>query len=100
MDDRTVVRVPLPIHELRRGDRERAARSLVKLGELNPVTALTVTQDVCGPALDSAVASARADLREAFRFVTMGDCARWPTRSPSVSASASNAVPTLIFASE
>jgi pimeloyl-ACP methyl ester carboxylesterase len=108
-DDTMLGRVPLLINEVRRGNKERAARALIDVTgrRLYPTNALVVTQDICGRAYMSATERARAAVREPFRsdYFSVDGCDLWRTNldSPSTRSprsSVKSEIPALIFAAE
>jgi pimeloyl-ACP methyl ester carboxylesterase len=103
---RLVPRIPLLIHQLRHGDRAKAARALVSadIDRLNPTLMLVSTYDVCGPQLRAEWASVRRQL--AAPFVPEPDlfaaCGLWQERFADAStyAAVRSDIPTLILTSE
>jgi pimeloyl-ACP methyl ester carboxylesterase len=103
---RLVPRIPLLIHELRHGDRQKAARALVsaEIERLNPVLMLVSTFDVCGPELRAAWQSVKREL--APPFVPPEDmpqaCGLWQKRFADASSYAPvrSEIPTLILTTE
>jgi pimeloyl-ACP methyl ester carboxylesterase len=106
---RLVPRIPLLIHELRHGDRQKAARALVSadIQRLNPVLMLVSTFDVCGPELRAAWESVKQELAQPFvPFVPLVDmlqtCELWQERfaDGSTYAPVQSDIPTLILTTE
>jgi pimeloyl-ACP methyl ester carboxylesterase len=103
---RLVPRIPLLIHELRHGDRQKAAHALVSadIERLNPVLMLVSTFDVCGPELRAAWQSVKRELARPFvPLVDMSQaCELWQERfaDGSTYAPVQSDIPTLILTTE
>jgi pimeloyl-ACP methyl ester carboxylesterase len=106
-----VPRIPLFIHELRRGDRRRALRALVgdpgrpAPTEGNVLSNLVGCYDNDGETYRETLASIAAQLRAPFRGLlreTDGDCSPWLDRfaDPSDHSVVLSAIPTLILTPE
>lgn len=103
-----IARLPLLLHELRRGDRMRAARVLVGSGALSPwqvLGHLVFCYDY-DPAYPTAAASVRAKVRPPFRTHALDDlrwdCKLWQDRfaDPSEHAPVQSDIPTLLLTGE
>jgi len=96
--------IPLLVHELRSGDRLRAAREIVGEGSAPPllvgrvVRELINCNDTYGPAFRKTLDSVNALARPPFRRVVDEDCEEWLPRvgDPSMRASMRGDIPTLI----
>ena len=103
---RLVPRIPLLIHELRHGDRQKAARALVGADSerLNPVLMLVSTFDVCGPELRAAWQSVQRQLARPFvpPIDMLQACGLWQERYADTStyARVQSDIPTLILTTE
>lgn len=103
---RLVPRIPLLIHDLLRGDRMKAARTLVSgdIGRLNPTLMLVSTYDVCGPQLREEWQSVRRQLAPPFapEHDLFGACGLWQERFADASTyvTVRSDIPTLILTSE
>jgi len=101
--------IPLLLSELRRGDRDRAARALLAatIGaaeRLNPTNQLVISHDVCGKALTAAKESVRRRLPAAFlpSIDSTASCSLWQERfaNPSTDRPVNSDLPTLILTAE
>ena len=101
--------IPLLLSELRRGDRDRAARALLAatigaIERLNPTNQLVISNDVCGKALMSAKEVARRQLPDAFvpSIDWTASCSLWQERFavPSTYRPVQSDKPTLILTAE
>ena len=99
-----VPRIPLLIHELRRGDRARAARALALSSpiRLNPTMMLVNAFDVCGVDLRAAAAAANRQAHPAFRASVLEGCELWQTRAADAATQrpVESDIPTLILTAE
>ena len=98
-----ITRIPLLVRELRRGDREKAARALVGPAELvNPTASLVIAYDACGTALRDALDAANAQASGPFRHSNTLNCGVWQTQFADAStyAPVESAIPTLILTAE
>ncbi len=100
-----VARLPLLLHELRAGDRARAAREIVGAGaERAPDRALRALIDCADHATSGAIYrrtldSVNAVARPPFRRVVDGECEQWLPhwRDASMPAPVRSGIPTLIL---
>jgi pimeloyl-ACP methyl ester carboxylesterase len=102
---RAVAQIPLLLHELRRGDRARAARDLVARSggrETRVAWYLTSCYDQYGPAFEAQSRSVMAIVAPPFRFRVLEDCDLWQDRfaDSSQHAPVRSDIPTLILAGE
>jgi imidazolonepropionase-like amidohydrolase/pimeloyl-ACP methyl ester carboxylesterase len=100
-----LARIPLLVHELRSGDRLRAAREIVGEGAATAglvgrvVRDLINCYDTYGPAYRKTLDSVNALARLPFRRVADQDCEQWLPRvgDPSMRAPVRGDIPTLIM---
>jgi pimeloyl-ACP methyl ester carboxylesterase len=104
-------RIPFLIHELRRGDRTRAAREVARLAsarhpDLPATISLVPCNDEFGPRAlaleDSLLAAVSPPVRAVARIRSVRTCAHWPDDSAAATLSlpAGNRTPVLIIAGE
>jgi pimeloyl-ACP methyl ester carboxylesterase len=104
---RTLGRIPLLVHELRRGDRRRALELLAGgcgASGFNPTLHLVICHQLHGDAFRTVAAQVRSRVRPELRFL-VGDnpeCAEWQERfaDPSAHAFVSSDTPTLLLTGE
>ena len=100
-----LARIPLLVHELRSGDRLRAARELVGDGSAPALLVGRVARDLItcydtyGPAYRKMLDSVNALARPPFRRVADQDCEQWLPRmgDPSMRTPVRSDIPTLIM---
>jgi pimeloyl-ACP methyl ester carboxylesterase len=101
---RTFAQIPLLLHELRRGDRLRAARELIRQGrpETRVAWYLVNCFDQYGPTFESRSNSVMAMVAPSFRVRTLENCDLWQDRfaDPSEHADVRSSIPTLILTGE
>ena len=105
---RLIPTIPLLVHELRRGDRNRAARALAPMigaiERLNPTNQLVTSYDMCGTAFSAAKELVQQQLPAAFipSVEWMASCSLWQERfaDPSTYRPVHSDLPTLILTAE
>jgi pimeloyl-ACP methyl ester carboxylesterase len=102
---RSVAEIPMLVHELRRGDRQRALREIVGgsgARETRVAWYLTNCRDQYGPAFEAQAESVMAMVAPPFRFRMLEDCDLWQDRLAASSefAPVHSDIPTLILVGE